>query len=125
MEPIENTQVVAGEVLNWLQNTAGFVAEQAPLLAQEIIRWGIAEGIVAVSICAIVELVVLLANRYLVCKLYGTVGCDKDDVPFTNIVTITTMGIVLVPAIAFTMQIAQAVVTPRLFLIEELSKLIR
>jgi len=125
MEPIENTQVVAGEVLNWLQNTAGFVAEQAPLLAQEIIRWGIAEGIVAVSICAIVELVVLLANRYSVCKLHGTVRCAEDDVVFTNIVTIVTMGIVLVPAIAFTMQIAQAVVTPRLFLIEELSKLIR
>lgn len=115
----------AGEkVLVYLEATEGFAVEQAPLLAQEIVRYGILNNSLKLAFFLIVpSLVIYLSYRFgvhkdtwqneptsraIACILFGVLGfiltstgliiCFKDAVP----------------------DLCKALVAPRLYIIEQI-----
>lgn len=53
------------KIIQYLEHTENFVAEQAPLVVQEIINWGIWSNIVLLLIWFIISIILLKIGNYL------------------------------------------------------------
>jgi hypothetical protein len=63
------------ELLSFVKESKEFVVEQAPLVAQEIIKWGIIGNIYELSAWIIVLVVSIITMRYVI--IYIKANCDE------------------------------------------------
>ena len=127
-ERAEELVTQAGEkVLEYLEATEGFAAEQAPLLAQEIVRYGILNNSLQIAFFVVtVPVLLYMAYRFgtgkdvwqhdmtvkaVLCIAFGATGfitlavglgvCSSDAIP----------------------NLCKALVAPRLYIIEQIGRL--
>jgi len=115
------------EVMEWARATGNFVAEQTPLLAEEVIRWGIIEN----SLNAILGLLLLSFFGSLVYLAFKLTKGEKVDFETRLAVRIVASVVgffaMLIPLDLFKTHLLlalQAWSAPRLYLMEYLSKLL-
>lgn len=115
------------QVLQYVQEGEGFVREQAPLVVQEIVRWGIASAVLGV----LANAVVLLVCAWIVKRAVAWFACNDhldDAAPFYFIggaaSALGVTGAVIGLFISLT-QLAYVIFSPRLYVIERLSELVR
>lgn len=114
------------EVLGWVKEAKEFATEQAPLLAQEIVTYGILAN--AVSVC--LGAVVLTTGSVLVLRLlkHGKQweGNDKEGTIIGHVfggIGCVVIGSTITFGSLFPM--LQAIVAPRLYVIKYLSELLK
>lgn len=132
-----NIETVTAEKLNvlldWVGETTksaqGFMLEQAPLVAQEIVAWTFWNGVTTSAAC----LVCAVALIVLVFKLKGTLKKSWDDnnplvgIPLllACIVSAICAPILLAQSVSYARWAIKAEVSPRLVIIEYVSKAVK
>lgn len=134
-----DAQKVIDEVVLYLNATEEFVTEQAPLLAQEIIRHGIWWNLIVAlfwSIPLIIiiiigyKLLIQLAQRYKNCNAEPRVRPyidGEDTVGLCALIIVVSILLCLYPIIAvcsYTGDGIKALIAPRLYILEEIGKLL-
>lgn len=123
-------QQFSNELLEWVRSGKHFVAEQVPLLVQEIIRWGIAEHCIFLFISVLLIGAGLIAVRY---WINNKVWVQQTlDNPLTEGRGIAVILAAILPTVfgifAFFINcwcLAKILVAPRLFLIEYMSNIVK
>lgn len=119
----------AKELLDWAKQGKDIVAEQVPLLVQEIIKWGFAEAVLYM----VMAVVIFLVSRYLMKKWYekptDSVWRDWDEGgPLPGFAWVFIAGGHVVGFLMFFGNLFTAVktlVAPRVYLIEYLANLVQ
>lgn len=118
----------AKELLDWAKAGKEIVAEQVPLLVQEIIRWGFAEAVLYMLLGA----VIFLCARYLMNKWYtrpeGGFWRSWDEGPGPLFAWIGIGAGYVIGFLMFFTSLFTAVkclVAPRVYLIEYLANLVQ
>ena len=115
-------QQAAEELLKWMKGLGEFTQEQAPLLAQEIVRYGIWANliglIISISICAVLV--------YGAITLWGAgdPGWRDEKRPLSIILTFFVAIIIPTSLTTHLPPLLMSVFAPRLYVIEQLSKLV-
>lgn len=111
------------KVLGYVEQGADFAVEQAPLVAQEIVTWGIAEGVISVVVATPLLCVVVFVLK--------RIWTRKEDRHFDEIdaafATFFTLLAGVLPAILFCtglFQAAKALLAPRLYILEQIGRLL-
>ncbi|KKN72108.1 hypothetical protein LCGC14_0413940 [marine sediment metagenome] len=118
---------VGQKVLDWAEATESFTVEQAPLLAQEIVRYGILNNLLQLAFFLIVpSIMISLSYRFgtskdvwqtdptpkgIACIISGVFGC------FFSVIGLVVCSKDAVP------NLCKALVAPRLYIIEQISRL--
>ena len=119
-----------GTVLEYVEKAAGFAADQAPLLVQEIISWGIVYNIAIAIFAAIIA----TCSWYLVHRV--THACITTGNSYSSWSKYEAMAVsviaglfafvpVSIVVIDHTMKAAKAIVAPRLYVLDILSGLVQ
>lgn len=115
------------KVLEYLEATEGFAAEQAPLLAQEIVRYGILNSSLQIAFFAVTAPVLLyMAYRFGTSK--GAWDADSSVKGVACIVlggfgvVLALVGLIICSAEAVP-NLCKALIAPRLYIIEQISNL--
>lgn len=119
----------AKELLDWAKQGKEFVAEQMPLLVQEIIKWGFAEAVIYM----IMAVAIFLISRYLMKKWYekptDSIWRDWDmGGPLPGFSWVFIAGGYVLGFLMFFNSLFTAVktlVAPRVYLIEYLANLVQ
>ena len=113
-----NIEQASQLVLGWLQSGGEAVAEQAPMLAEEIIRMGIYGNLIAGIASLVIGLVLLGVGAYLfrnekseAAEIFGVLGF------------VTGASFVLASPF-YLYAIVKPVLAPRLYVLEELAKML-
>lgn len=117
------------KITEWVEAGGDFVAEQAPLIAKEIVAWGIAGAIVRGGIFLSILLIVQWGCWYvrkLIDKgrLFNDVGSD-DPIRFFTWVFQFVSPLLLIGVAVDIYTLVYIWVAPRLYILEELSRLLR
>lgn len=106
------------QLIDIIQNTKDFTIEQMPLVANEIVRYGIVDGVIGIvfSICLILACLYTLNKKYKV----DSYGDESGFVFFAKIVSIIFLIISVFMIFLGSSQIIKAKIAPRLFIIDEL-----
>lgn len=108
------------ELLQWAQSSHDFVIQQAPLLAQEIITWGIVGNIIR-GIVGISVFIVMLIGAY---KIHR--HNDWGDSRYINVAFLCALSFFsFLISIDIFMNALQAYFAPRLYLIKYLASLVK
>ena len=125
-EKVEQLIIDTGEeLLSWMQSAEEFTIEQAPLLAQEIVSWGIwFYGIGAVlwaALSAILYIGGMLARTLITNEDSGSYAMDRNFSLFGICIAsaLPLVGVISCAAIAL-----KAAIAPRLYIIEQIGKLL-
>lgn len=111
-----------GGLENAVEKTMDFTVEQAPLVVQDIITWGIVSSLITVALL----ILLIVVSRFLIKKLVAIVveGVQEEDKKFA---AVAIWGIYCVlAAIPTTISIqesltaAKAYFAPRLYVLEEI-----
>lgn len=122
----------AGEkVLAYLESTEGFVAEQAPMLAQEIVRYGIwSNGIVAFTTLGIVVAYILVTRKFIP-RAMQMVKDEKEEeiIPFVLMLGFMVFGGIASSFLLYngigSMNLAmKAIIAPRYYLLEVIGNIV-
>lgn len=116
----------AGEkVLEYLEATEGFAVEQAPLLAQEIVRWGVwgngllfLAGIVIIGLGVVTSIISARAFR-------SAGGSDAEFLRFFG--SLACSGVCLIfgsIGISHISAVLKAFIAPRLYILEQIGSLL-
>ena len=131
MELTEITQEVVQKCLDWMQATENIVSEQTPLLCQEIIKYGMVHSItlIIISACLLVIGILLVKFNYRQSNWNKSFASLDDISPSKQAIFLLLggigfiLGIVDLPVQIFTLM--KIVYAPRLYLIEQLSALLK
>lgn len=120
----------ATELLEWAKAGKEFMAEQAPLLAQEIVRWGFASAVLSMLLGIAIFAAGWMARRYILARQPGSGARDVwTDVAFANFaaVILPIVGSIVGGCIFFRAvhDGAQIWMAPRMYLIHYLSTWVR
>lgn len=108
---------VATQLLHYVDASASFVTEQAPLLAQEIINYGIA----SYATGAILGLLMAIGLGVFAKKCWdGDPSGDSDAHAFGFCMSVALSGISIVISIINFCMLIKPLFAPRLYLIEQL-----
>ena len=112
----------AGEkVLEYLEATEGFAVEQAPLLAQEIVRWGIwwniAEGLIGAALCAV-------TIRWARKTWDARESADTPALEIGAVVAFCTVPFYVFFVGSSAAVVLKALIAPRLYILEQIAGLI-
>ena len=116
------TEQGLAKALSYIEATGTFVVEQAPLLVQEVLAYGLASSIMAALIFSVMG-VAMGYGTYRGCKAANEDDCDEAAL----LIGILGGGTVIGLAIALVQDafvIAKIVFAPRLYLLETLSDLV-
>ena len=110
------------EIMSWVEQGKEFVSEQAPLVVDEIIRWGVAKS---VGLSVVFLLMILCATLYLR-KAHRLFKKDDED-EFTvcgAILSVVLVVVGVIGSIAAIEKLAFVLTAPRLYVLEQLGDLI-
>lgn len=112
------------KVLEYLEATEGFAIEQAPLLAQEILSWGLTLGVAGVSISLIITALIWILGLKIkaACK-EDNPHWGKDDEAFSFAMMLLVSGLPCILLAAGMSTVLKVLVAPRLYIIEKISTL--
>jgi hypothetical protein len=122
------TETNINEAINWLQQTGGslqnFASEQAPLYCREVVAWEFWSGAIYGGIGIAISVIGLIAAT----KFARWVEEDGDGEPNSRTILtfmIALLGIILGPMLAADNlpQAVKAAVSPRLVIVEHLTRL--
>lgn len=100
--------------MKYVQATGNFIAEQAPLLVQEILRYGLCEAIIGTSITVSLTVVCVWA------------AFKAVKAGFEEILVVPSIGAIVsgVSAVFWILDLCKVLFAPRLYLLEQLRCLI-
>lgn len=127
-EQTDITKELFEKALEYAKTTENFVAEQSPLIAQEIIKWGIYYNL----FCAILLLVLVIVIGFIFYKLFPRVkkGFEDEDVFIALGGGLLGFGLIIINVVFifdiffYGKTFMMAVLTPRLYLIQEITKML-
>ena len=111
-----------GTALQYLQATEVFVAEQTPLLVQEVLMFGLAKAILFTSIWVVLLLMIIVLAWYLCKKFYVDDG-DGELIVFILFLGSIPAFCLFAGACNQILTICKIVFAPRLYLIEQFKQL--
>lgn len=125
---VEQIRSSMSTLLEYVEAGAEFAAEQAPLVAQELIAWGFWDGVVG----AVSSALVLMFGSYFFVKfsigLSRAIKEDDDDGMFMNVLGLLPIVILWFFAacrlLCNVSTIIKASVAPRVYLIEKIAELV-
>lgn len=132
MEPetTDLAQEVIEKAIAWIETAEGFAVEQAPLFVDEILRWAVVGGALQIMICVV--LAVLPSCVFV--RFYRLIpkGDDIFDLDFfesfvtmlSGAVSLIAIAVGLIVSLESTFRIAKAIMAPRLYILEELGKML-
>ena len=139
VEPI--IQQWAVELLEWAKTGKGFVTEQAPLIAQEVIRWGITSAAIRMIIGIIAIVVGWKFSLFIERKRQRMHDREEREIEngqrnsYSDLHSLHTLGIIIgrfliIPIgtllfFAALLDGVKALVVPRIYLIEYLTTLVK
>ena len=109
---------IAQEVIRWLGSVVNFVAEQAPLLAGDVLRWGIAQSLLDSMIAS---LILYLGYRI---WMSGTKSTDEDFQVWLHGAAIVFYFAAFIAFLCSLSTLVEVLVAPRLYLLEQLRRLL-
>ena len=114
----EEIKAVMVELLSYLKTAADFAAEQAPLVLQEILNWGIASNLLWIIIGILFIALIVIGNVKLTRKY------PNDD--FAPLYVISGLGgfFILIGVLMSMFDVVQIIVAPRVYLIEYVGRLV-
>lgn len=126
-----NLEAIAETIVQWLQGLGDQVAQQAPLLAQEVLRYGFWEAILYTVVAfafmgGLIGLGLFIKAR-MTTYYANTRYRPGDDMP-SWIPLLICGGFSCIPfavAVGELVTIIQIVVAPRLYLLNEVARLVR
>ena len=120
----ELTQETLVEVLSWVKEAKELMVEQAPLLAQEIISYGITANILAIGLAALATGGAIMCT-WLLCK-HGEKWWEEDNVRIVPCGVVIFFGFLLGTPHLFIhiFILVKVLVSPRLYVLEKLSEMI-
>ena len=110
------------EIMSWVEQGKEFVSEQAPLVVDEIIRWGVVKN---VGLSVVFLVMVLCATLYLR-EAHRLFKKDDED-EFTvcgAIFSVVLVVVGVIGSIAAIEKLAFVLTAPRLYVLEQLGDLI-
>jgi hypothetical protein len=119
-------------ILAYANQAAEFAAEQAPLVVQELIMWGIASSAFSAAMAAVLSIVFYLTAK----KCYRLISAENEKqysdrneaVQVVSVITgvISGIGIPITALITITSlyDMVYVIVAPRLYVLEYASKII-
>ncbi len=115
------------ELLGWLrgavESSGEFAAEQAPLLAQEIVRWGIWLPAGIVLVCLLLQMACLVLARKAYSRYLETK--DVNGCPFCFMMMLGALGVILlIPILTNTFRAFKPIIAPHLYIIERIAELL-
>ncbi len=118
----EITEQALTKLLAYVEGTEKFVGEQVPQLVDEIIAWGVTHSVIWMIIGGVICLVLLLS---IVGIIYGTI--KRSDNIWEPSVVVGFICLLVGPAavISNTIDYYKIQTAPRLYLLEEIPKVIR
>ncbi len=116
------SEVAFSKAMEYVQATEGFVVEQAPILIQEILNWGLAES----SIYCVIWGVFGSALLYGVYRACRAPHDDNDECVLIPVVIFGGGGGILavIASFCYLLEAVKVLVAPRLYLLEQLKTLI-
>jgi hypothetical protein len=122
MEP-EMTKL-AELVLNWLKSTGDLVAEQAPLLAKEIWRYGLYGMLLGMAIGLVALVVAIRTLIYMWGRVDEWNRNNEDGKIFVGVLTIVGFGVLgIISMIANASNLLLILCAPRLYVLQQLKDL--
>jgi len=117
----------ATKLLDWANSAGEFVADQAPIYVQELIKWKFFDASVNAVVISCLSLLLILIAIYLI---RGCVRASKKDSDYYLILVPISICwfVVLIPTSMSIAHIKNAVkckIAPRVVVVEELSKIIK
>jgi hypothetical protein len=117
------------EVQKWAESTKDFVSEQAPLVVQEVIRWGIAQNIFWTLLFAILMILVTITWLYIrkSWKWDTSVGDGRDWFPvgfFLNGICVLINFVMFTFLSSAVYNLVYIWVAPRLYVLDQLATLL-
>ncbi len=119
-----------GTVMQYVEQGSAFIAEQAPLVVQEILAWGFWSNLIVAVLCfAIVPLFFLPAYRNYrrigeKHPGYMTLKFDESDVWFAAATGGMVAALPAVFGIVACLKAIKAVIAPRLYVLDQLKGLL-
>lgn len=122
----EQVRQALGALLQYAQQAVEFSKEQAPLLAQEIVRWGVVSNAVEIALSGAL---IFCAFRY--CKRLCDAARAAEDFSFREasssilaVVLACAGGVSFFVAVDAVLAMTKAIFAPRLYLIEYLGRVL-
>lgn len=124
---------VALDVMNWVKETVekgeAFIAQEAPLLAQEIVAWYFWHGVIVALSCVASMALVLFAWWFFFQRIPQWAS-DRMDQSFSYaLASVVSIGLLLAASSTAVVQgvvpAVKATVAPRVVVLEEVSKSLR
>ncbi len=118
------------ELLEGVKSAGAFVKEQLPLVLQEYITWGIVSGFllfasaIAVSFCVMKWVIPPMRRRRDELRAKDSFG-SMDYNAGIAVTTVITIGFFVAMFLVGLLPAIKAMVAPRVYLLEELSKLVK
>lgn len=115
-------------LLEGVEQAGAFVKEQLPLVLQEYVAWGIVEGAAMCILCSISVFVLCrLVVKWAVPSAKKASSNGDLDIGYWMAAIIMAIGCVPISFIAINglLSAMKALIAPRVYLIEELSKLVQ
>lgn len=116
------------EIQTWLQSGKDFVSEQAPLVVNEILKWGIASSIFWMVFGILLLIIAVIAGKIAIWTMRNGKPTDDGDVFVFISTIITTMVTSTAGFLLFsvnTYNLIFMLFAPRLYILDELSKLLK
>lgn len=126
----ELTEQALQQLLEWAQRGDAFVSEQAPLVAQEIVTWGVVSGVLQM-ICGVILMAAFILLAWAAIKVKRHI--DDGTLVETFWATVAMIGVCggwALPLFGCAVfwqglsQAAQAYFAPRLYVIEQVTQMI-
>lgn len=119
---VPEIQKISQELLAWVQSVRELAGEQAPLLAQEIIRFGIYQSIFNI----LFDIIWILSSIILIPYLGRRVNLENEPAIDISIGVMLVGSAVCFIALFFNIiSLGQAILAPRLYLLEFLARLVK
>lgn len=112
----------ADELLQYLQvgmkDGVDFAKQQVPLIIQEYLKWGMAEAILYMFVCLLISVVLFTYAT----KRKRPWNGDRDPSPY---LAVTAGLIAFIPFFVNAFTLVQIWIAPRVYLIEQFTKLVK
>lgn len=115
---------VAKEILTWLRDSKEFALEQAPLLAREVLNWGIASHLFWFVISITLAITFVFITRLFYRNYQNAEVFDRDGAALGMFLSGIVYAVFTSTTLYNLARLIQIWVAPRLYLLEQLRHLV-